>query len=145
VISAKAFYGPNGLRFHRAFTEIADESHSEVLDFRKKHFYNGVIYKSCSGSEINNFCHDMHSMGLQRAVVVPSVKVAYDWPTYYELRDRLFPMNKQIPAEADIPIAFEPPPESSLCHPMNGNAQRSPDGAKGWELLKFPPATPPLS
>ncbi len=136
-MNANAFYEPNNVRFHRTLTSKADEKKPEVIEFRRTHNNNGVLYSSCSGSEMNNFCHDLHEIGLEKAVIIPSVKLAYDWATYSKIRGELSPMDQAMSPLVDVPISYIPPPEASVCLPMNGKGLRSPDGAFGWELLSF--------
>jgi hypothetical protein len=137
IINAEAFYPPNELRFRRVYSRFAEKTDPVVVKFFQNYLFDGKLYTSCSGSEINNFCRDMYEVGLRKAIIVPSVKFAYDWPTYNRIRSEIAPFGKPISHEADIPIQYQGPPAAVVCNPMNSNGIRNPEGPAGLEITNF--------
>ena len=103
-----------------------------------------LLYGSCSGSEINSLCMDFYRRDYRRAVIVPRVKLAYDWPTYQALQqykdndkdnDRDHDDDRDYDEQEDSLIEFQPAPKAMRCYPMENPGLRSPDGIIGWERV----------
>ncbi|KAJ2707870.1 hypothetical protein FB645_000435 [Coemansia sp. IMI 203386] len=83
----------------------------------------------CSASECSLLCNDMWSAGLQRAVVVPGVKVSYDMDTRDYLRSPdHFPRDSMFADKSSKSIVFRPGPDAVYCHPLDSPDSRIPDG-----------------
>jgi hypothetical protein len=91
------------------------------------------LYISCSGSEISSLCKQFHAKNYTKAIVVPLVKVAYDWESYKRLHNVLY--RGQESRRLVDPIVYKDDPKTVACLPMNLNGARSPDGILGRELL----------
>ena len=92
------------------------------------------LYEECSSSEMNTFCKDFQLAGFTRAIIVPRVRLAYDWATYNEIR-RMYPFSETYKPAEDFQISFLPLAPTSQCLPMNKNGNRSPDGEGGEEIF----------
>lgn len=65
-------------------------------------------------------------------IVVPSVKLAYDWPTYVLLRRDLYRFDAELKSGEDVPVSFVERPAAFQCHPMEQPGIRDPDGIPGY-------------
>ena len=123
----------DGVRFHRTLTRVLDAEHTEFNRLTGK--YPGEkLYASCSGSEISGMCRDLRQLGYQKMMVVPRVRVAYDWNVYAAVRD-MYPLNQDYSYAETEPLDFEPLAEVSQCFPMDAPDLRTPEGQLGWEWI----------
>lgn len=100
VLNAKPFYlSENPVRFHRVPSQLLDAEDPRLSEALAR-YIGETLYASCSGSEVNTLCMDFFRRGFQRAVVVPRVKVAYDWKTYDLLHRDLYPMQVWVKCDS---------------------------------------------
>lgn len=92
------------------------------------------IYTSCSSSEINTLCKDLVHHGFDRTVIVPRVKVAYEWNVYEDLREQFNDELVRFDSREDSMIRYRPQPEVLECQPMDSVGVRGPDGVLGVEI-----------
>jgi hypothetical protein len=121
VIDARPFNLPARIRFRREFTRLASERQTDAL------------YSQCSASECNQLCNDLQRNGFKRAMVVPRVKLAYEWQIYMQLHadDSLLSPNQ---SESGL-VEFTEPPTKIWCEPLNNVGSRSPDGPGGYHQI----------
>lgn len=156
VLNAAPFYPPHNVRFRRETTHILDEpgiQQSTSTAVRHAHQLHPEmpVYERCSSSEINLLCKDFHLAGYDRSIVVPRVRVAYDWKMYAHMRRAFENPREGAPvtvlprttmeeydAREDEPLEWRPYPETVECKPLDRRASRGPTGAWGYEVYTRP-------
>ncbi|KAJ3077976.1 capsular associated protein [Quaeritorhiza haematococci] len=91
VLDPRPFSQHYGVRFRRI---VSKEVNTTLLPVYKARRLDNLlplsdhkrIYESCSASECSNLCSDFVSAGFERMVVVPRVRVAYEYPFWATLR-----------------------------------------------------------
>jgi len=118
VLNAAPFYDPYKIKFHQTDTKVLQENETSVT------------YSACDASEISNLCTDFIQNGFVRAMVVPEVKVAYDWKTYSVIRDTSKVHQQTL-------VEFKKPINVTECLPMVPGNPRVPTGKLGTLLLNM--------
>ncbi|KAJ3089925.1 capsular associated protein [Quaeritorhiza haematococci] len=158
VLKTEPFSEYHGVRFRRIMSkeidskDLSSEVVSRILPHDTKY---PRIYESCSGSECSNICWDFANKGFDRMVVVPRVRVTYDFPSFATLRasesefrtprqqvldvPARFPLDTPFKAEESEPIEFRPMPPSVFCLPLDRDEEHGPDwsgySTAGWVIL----------
>jgi hypothetical protein len=127
-MNAEPFYAPNAIQFRREMSSFLSPDHAQFKNLKAK-FPTTMIYETCSASEMNTLCSDMLHAGYGKAVIVPTVRFAYDSATY----DRL---QAELPYRTGrfVPVVFQPLSETVQCLPMERDHLREPDGILGEVL-----------
>ncbi|KAJ3089875.1 capsular associated protein [Quaeritorhiza haematococci] len=163
VLNARAFSDSFGVKFRRIVSSEIDTTRlppQQVTRFKGMLPNNtnwNRVYESCSVSECSNLCWDFANKGFDRMVVVPRVRVTYDFPSYSALRTpqgsspsswfsssssdttpARFPLDTPFKAEEDEPIKYEPMPLSVFCLPLDEAGDSGPDwggfSTAGWVI-----------
>ncbi|KAI3633695.1 hypothetical protein MIR68_008642 [Amoeboaphelidium protococcarum] len=130
VLNANAFVGNgNNIKFRREYSSLYQ---GPLLQQYKDMFKSDLIYSTCSQSEMNQLCDDFIHAGLNKIVVVPAVKVAYDLHTYQELSNLY---NNRQSRPSDHSVNYQDLPKAIQCLPLDGDGARSPDGQLGMLLV----------
>ena len=97
----------------------------------------------CASSECQTLCLDFIKMGLSRIVMVPRVKLAYNWATYKAIKFDNTHFTNKIKAhqpfteEEDLQVPFRDFEETFWCQP-NYDSHRGSRSPKGEHFERYP-------
>ncbi|KAJ3079761.1 capsular associated protein [Quaeritorhiza haematococci] len=151
VLNTEPFMESHRVRFRRIVSKEINSKHlspeviSRILPTNTKYHR---VYESCSASECSNICWDFANKGFDRMVVVPRVRVTYDFPSFATLRasehgtsrhqdvPARFPLDAPFKPEESERIEFGPMPPSVFCLPLDRDGDHGPDwsgkSTAGW-------------
>jgi Cryptococcal mannosyltransferase 1 len=134
VMNPAPFLSPHSIEFKRRISKDLPPSHP-MRNYLMSKFKGVKLYDECSSSEINTLCKDFQNAGFSKVIIVPRVRVAYDWLTYHTLRGKLYPFNATFSYEESTIISYKSLANSTVCLPLDADDLRGPDGEQGEETL----------